>query len=163
MREFDHSFFDDVHLYPADDGWTLPGYFEAVPNLHGPMRFRYRPFTRPEKDALLSIAQSNGQAVDARMAETVASRIKSWNVKEAPTTKDSKPAVAPINAASVKQLAPLIWQRLLGLIVYGSDPGDRDPAWSEQDKKSHDAAVLNALATGGSVSDAMIDELEKNS
>lgn len=157
------KFYEAASVYPEGDGWTLPGYFAAVPNLHGPVRFTYRPYTVLDKEVFMSIQDLAGVALAKKTAELIAPRIKSWNVRGNAKDEGGATQVAPISPHSLLNLPPALFARFLGLIIYGTHPSDTDPDWSNEDKDLQEESHLKALMAGRSVNDTAVEGLEKNS
>ena len=142
---------DDVYFIPADDGWSLDGYFAAVPNFHGEVRFRYRPLTPSERMYLTGKLQSlSGSAAADYHSETLAKRIVWWSLDQ------------PVSTESVSRLRYHLWDRLTAVVIYQSEAGDSDPEWSQEEKEFHRSAEIEASITGKSPVAAKVEALAKN-
>lgn len=132
---------DTIYLH---DGYTASGYVKAVPGLHGAVRFQFRPLMVSERSAWLVLAEkaekSSPGGSDKETARIVATRIKSWDVKD----KDGN--AAPISPESVLRLQPRLYQRVVG-IVAGSEPTDLDEQAPQGDDLAAQAEAVFFPAT----------------
>lgn len=124
---------DQAPVY-IPDGYTRPGYFAAVPGIHGPVRFEFRPFTYEQNVKMYQgfTALDPDKQID-RVSRALAKQIVSWDVKN---PKGGQPI--PCNQpASYRRAAPSFVRRLLD-VVSGADGGDPDPKAPEGESPSSD-------------------------
>ena len=132
---------DTFHI-PADDGWTMPGYLAEEPNVHGELRFTYRPTLVSERSKI--IASLNGKKShiqDQELAKALAFYLKTWSIEV-----DGKPQ--PITAEFIKLLKYQVWDRLIAIVIYGSGTSDTDPEWDAPTKEEEDLLEYEAAEQG---------------
>lgn len=113
-----------------DDGYTETKFIKGVFGLYPNVRIEFRPLPLTDQaveiEKLQKIAREGGAAKSERAsAERIASRLKSWqfvNDENEPVCKSPD-----ITAESVAKLKPALFIRLMSIVFYGSDGGDRDP------------------------------------
>ena len=102
------------------DGFTRKGYIKAVPGLHGPLRFEFRPLMVEERDAWMVQSSKAGPLGEAKAtARIMASRLQAWDLKDA----EGKPV--PRTAENVLRLPVHTYSRLVGIIA-GHEATDLD-------------------------------------
>ena len=109
------------------DGYDESAYLEAVPQLHGPLRFKYRPI--PTEDASEFFEQSQklkAREADRKTAKLIKDRLIEWDLKE-------KGEHVPITQANVLRLRRRLFQRL-GSVILGIEACDLDPTWPEEEQ-----------------------------
>jgi hypothetical protein len=134
------------------DGWTCKGYFAAIPGASPSLRFTYRPCTPAERSMLLDkLHGKSSEAQDILTATALAGRIESWDAK-GPDKQEM-----PITKENIGKLMFRIFDRLSGVVIYGTQQSDIDPEWSRDD--SDDAADdrFQAMLRGEPYSDAALD------
>jgi hypothetical protein len=113
-----------------DDGYTETKFIKGVFGLYPNVRIEFRPLPPTDQaveiEKLQKIAREGGAAKSEKAsAERIAARLKSWQF----VNDENKPVCdSPvISAASVAKLKPALFIRLMSVVFYGSDGGDRDP------------------------------------
>lgn len=130
---------DEGFHYPNIDGYTLPGYLDAVPGLHPALRFRYRPVTPEERIEIIQITEAKPAKVARKMlAQLLADRLSEWNVPNTDAAKSESGESEPITPQFLESFKFPPWNRLLGIIIYSSDVSDIDPEWSRDDRELND-------------------------
>lgn len=113
---------------PADDGYTFDGYLEGVEHQVPEMRFTYRPLVSEERSEFIdALKGKKGRDQDREIAKKLAERIKTWDLK------DGNGAPLPINRETLRRLLFPTFNRLSGIVIYGSQISDQDPRWDEPD------------------------------
>ena len=113
-----------------DDGYTETKFVKGVFGLYPNVRIEFRPLPPTDQaveiEKLQKIAREGGAAKSEKAsAERIAARLKSWqfvNDENQPVCESPE-----ITAASVAKLKPALFIRLMSIVFYGSDGGDRDP------------------------------------
>lgn len=132
---------------PADDGWTMDGYLEGVDHQVPEMRFTYRPLISEERSAFVDAQKGKpGAKQDQEIAKKLAERIKSWDLK------DQAGEPLPITVANVRRLLFPTFNRLSGIVVFGTQVCDPDPRWDDPDPD----------VTHGKTADEAVEALEGN-
>ena len=136
----------------ALDGWTFKGYFAAVPGSLQSLRFTYRPCVPTERSLVLESFQGKSSEVqDTMTAEVLASRIKSWDAKD--------PAGQPmaITKENIGRLLFPVFDRLSGVVIYGTQRSDIDPEWGRDDHRDAADDRFRAMVEGKPYSDAALE------
>jgi hypothetical protein len=141
-----------------DDGYTEPGFIQAIPGLHGDLRFTYRPML-VEVNAEVGEAFKSLSSADCerKAAAVLADHLKTWDVVH-PKTK----APVPVTPANLLRMKSAVFSRLWG-IVRGLDPTDIDPKWTAEQKQQATETKFESALTGDTP--GMVREVadEKNS
>jgi len=149
---------------PESQGVIFNGYFESVEGCYPAVRFTYRPCTQVERVRLLASLETLRQhKQEEKIAEILATQIKSWDLEKAPDKPEDKFAPLPVTAVSAARLVQPLYRRFAGLIVYGSDVSDPDPDWKKEDADEADEADVKAILTGTAPVDAAVEVREGNS
>ena len=120
-----------------DDGYTETKYLKAVPGLYPAVRVTFRPI--PPTDQAVAIErlqkiQREAGAVksEPEMAEQIARRMRSWEFVD----DNNKPVCKSpeVSAEQILKLKTALFTRLMYVVFYASDGGDRDP-FTEADTK----------------------------
>lgn len=113
-----------------DDGYTETKFIKGVFGLYPNVRIEFRPLPPTDQaveiEKLQKIAREGGAAKSEKAsAERIAARLKSWQFVD----DDNNPVCESplINAHHVAKLKPALFIRLMSVVFYGSDGGDRDP------------------------------------
>lgn len=117
------------------DGYTESKYIAEVPGLHPEVRFVYRP-ALPERRAV--VIREAQRAKDPSMSERIIGKailehLESWSFKEEITGK------------RIMQLKPALFHRFTSIIVYGSDPGDKDPVGEAKQEDIDDTLEMSVI------------------
>jgi hypothetical protein len=143
--------------YIPDDGYTEPGYIAAIPGLHGPLQFKFRPTLVADQPRWARGSESNvSDAVwDQQCAGLMAERIVSWSLVS------PKGEPVPICASSLLRLKPKIFTKLFGILL-GVNPSDIDPKWDNQQVEEVLRDVSSAATDGTTPGMAREARNEKN-
>lgn len=142
--------------FVVDDGYTVPGYLEAVPGLHPALRFEYRPIQVMQRDAVDKSIASKGSAHAHQVVRScVASRLTHWNAV------DLKGEPLPIEPANVGTLPPLLYDKLFNVLL-GYRASDPDPTATKAEQNEEDEALLQSAMSGRSVAAVKEAADEKN-
>lgn len=132
------------------DGYTRRAYLKALPPLHGPVRFDFRPAALVERYEFVDKQQ--GQASKARAenaAKFVAAKLVRWDLKDAAGEAVPRTAVALLDPAKVD---PNLFLRLLNVVLgvelWDDDP-DLEPAQKDEDVEAVAAAAKEEGVTPG--------------
>jgi len=146
---------DTFHI-PADDGWTMPGYLAEEPNVHGELRFTYRPTLVQERSKIIANLHGKKSHIqDQELAKALAYYIRSWSIKA-----DGKPQ--PITAEFISRLKYQVWDRLLAIVIYGSGVSDTDPEWDTEIREEEDILEYEAATQEKRPATARQEAMEKN-
>ena len=139
-----------------DDGYTRPGYIEAIDGLHDPLIFEYRLLPVLERDKF-RLALKRAPEQEARLlGAMIAKQVRSWNV----VGEDEKSI--PITVDAVLSLPSACFDRLY-LIVVGASASDKRPGSDGPSDSADDyLAELEAAGSGRLVGDVIQDRDEKN-
>ena len=144
-----------------DDGYTLEAYISARPLLHNAVRIKYRPTPVMERALLIDVSRQVDEKRFAKhMAGWVAEHLVSWDLKI--RSEDGTLTTMPIDAKSVISVKPQLWLRLVNIVCWGTDGGDTDPDWTDEEALSDAERELQAVMGKRNKSDAVLDELQKN-
>jgi len=134
------------------DGWTSKGYIAAVPGHFPSLRFTYRPCVPAERSLVIDSFQGKSSEVQDRMtAEVLASRIKSWDAAD----PEGKPM--PITKENIGRLLFPVFDRLSGIVIYGTQRSDVDPEWGRDDHQDAADDRFRAMVAGEPYSDTALD------
>jgi hypothetical protein len=134
------------------DGYTETAFFAERPRLHGPVTFRFRPFTHPQRYAVQkTISERSGTAQSAAVQAVIVRQVTEWTIVDA---KGEPLAITPENVARLK---PVLIERMFSCVM-GYEAGDMGP------EASVDLLTLEleAAAEGISVGEARERRDEKN-
>lgn len=124
-----------------NDGCTAPFYFAPVRGLHSGLRGKYRPTLIEERNRFLDgVGAMKLEKVAQAEAQHVASRVLEWDLVDG---AESPVKVKPV---SVLRLAPVLFDRLRNMTLYGTDGGDLDPQNIEGQEKLVEREFESALA-----------------
>ncbi len=138
------------------DGYTEPGYIKEVSGIHGDVRFTFRPMTVDARSALYALSDKmKPEAYDQKCAAELAAHLTSWDIT------DGKDVAVPISAKATINLKPLLFNRLLSIVV-GQAATDLDPDWDEDAKQLKAQEEALAAATGRIVAAVREETAEKN-
>lgn len=126
---------------PADDGYTFDGFLEGVEHQMPDIRFTYRPLISEERSEFIdALKGKKGRDQDREIAKKLSERIKSWDLK------DGRGETLPITRDTVRRLQFPTFNRLSGIVIYGSQISDQDPKWDEPDRdETHGKTADEAL------------------
>lgn len=99
------------------DGYTEDGLINAIPNMHGPVRFQYRVMLSDKIRELIHAWDMISAAERTRRTHAVIiKQVVSWDlVKEDPKTGEETPL--PITAESLTRLKRNIVERLFNIVM----------------------------------------------
>jgi hypothetical protein len=138
------------------DGYTQAGFIAAVPLLHGPLRFTYRPALVEERSQLFDVAgQLSAHLFDCHIAQFLAQKLVDWDLVDA----DEQP-VAP-SAEALLRLQPELFVRL-NQIILGTVASDIDPAWPLETRDRLLDEMAEAALAGRSIGEIREEHDEKN-
>lgn len=105
-----------------DDGYTRSGYIAPVLNLHGEVRFKFRPMIHETREKLNESLQNSKTVLDAQklIVGMISGRITEWSI----CGKDKSGLT--IDANTVRRLLPRLIERFYA-IISGREGGDTDP------------------------------------
>jgi hypothetical protein len=117
------------------DQYTEHGYIAERRNLHGALRFQFRPMLLDER-SLFSQAniQNKPREQNRNIAKLLAEKIVCWDLKDA----GKKDAPLAITIDNMLRLQPALFDRLFGIIM-GNDAFDDDPDLPEPAKTFDEA------------------------
>lgn len=128
---------DELAYVPEDDGYTFPGFIQAVPQIHRDVRFTYRPCPIDARAAIMDEIRDKPASVqELVIARALAKLITSWDLG------------IPVNSNNVLRLKFRLFARFAGIVVYGSDASDVDPKWTEEDREVLTQSAIDALIEG---------------
>lgn len=138
-----------------EDGYTAKGYLKAVPQLYPEVRFTYRPILPEQRAAFVEAVRKakDGPGAERRTAAILAKHLLTWDVT------DSKGDTVSITGDRILRLRWALYDRLVAVVLYGTEGGDVDPSWTDAEKDAADAAD----DLGGIYRDAVNEADEKNS
>lgn len=146
---------------PDDDGYTLEAYLAAKPLMHNEVRFTYRPLELPERATMLNILDRGDEKVSAKAFSAVlASRISKWTITQKLADGTRIPMV--IAEKEVSRLKPLLWRRLVNIVILGVEAGDQDPDKVEKDESAEIQVELDSILNKTRVADERIEADRKN-
>lgn len=105
------------------DGYTRPGYIQAVPRLYDSLRFEYRPsrrITRAKHFRDLDKVKNDDDKSERVACDFIASRLVSWDAK------NEEGESIPLSSATLGDLEPVLFERLYTIILGNAIP-DEDP------------------------------------
>ena len=138
------------------DGYTQPGYIEAVAGLHGSLRFSYRPYTSEERaKTMLPINQASPDRRPTLYMQAIIKKLTAWDLV------DQKEQALPISIATLRVLVPTLFDVLVD-VVLGFRPSDVDPLWTADEQDENAAAVADSMANGVTVGQITEATDEKN-
>lgn len=117
-------------MISRDDGYTRDGYINPVDNLHGSLKFKYRPVDITLRAAFMDAMAGKDKEKDqiGLTCQFIASRITVWDAVDVDKQDESGAhPLLPITPESVRVLHPMIYYRLRGICCYGSQAPDIDP------------------------------------
>lgn len=131
----------DVSYIP--DGYTRPGYIEAIPGLHGALGFVFRPMLAHERSIVLeSIEKAGRNKSDRLAASTIAHRIVSWDLKHPVSGGEIQ-----VSEPEAIRLHPILLSRLFN-IVLGNMASDINPDWDDETKTDLDDEAFQRALDG---------------
>jgi hypothetical protein len=101
--------------YFVGDGYDYDGYIAEVDNLHGDVKFRYRPTTSEENAEFSRQVTNNMKNATKLGVELIASKLISWSIPQSPVKE------------LLAKLQPVLFGKLLNIIL-GQRPSDELPA-----------------------------------
>lgn len=115
-----------------DDGYTRSAYIAPVLNLHGEVRFKFRPMIHETREKLNESLQNAKTILDAQklIIGMISGRVTEWSI----SGKDK--SLLPRDPATVRLLLPRLIERFYA-IISGREGGDTDP------QVSMDADMVN--------------------
>jgi hypothetical protein len=128
------------------DGYTRTA---NIIGLYGTIEFKYRP-ARPEERAIVieKCTKVTADGSERVTAAALAAHILDWNI----ASPNSPNEVADITAENLLMLPPDAFNRMVAIVIYGSDPGDSVKGKVEDD----------AVAAEANFADEYSARLEKN-
>jgi hypothetical protein len=138
------------------DGYTQVGFIAAVPRMHGPLRFSYRPTLVEERSQLSDAAATlKSHLYDRHVAAFLAGKLVDWDL----TDVRGRPITS--SGEACLRLHPALFVKL-HRIVQGWIPSDVDPEWPEaMAARALDDETAAALA-GRPVGELREERDEKN-
>lgn len=141
------------------DGYTEDGYIKEEPLLYGEVRFKYRPAMPEERSAIMERIDKakDGPHSHRIAAAELKKHLASWDLdkpnpkfKSEEQTPDESPRVAlEITAANILGLRFKLYDRLMGIVIYGLEGGDVDPeAKNDAKQAAEDDAHLESALSG---------------
>ena len=130
------------------DGYTESVYFEGVDNLHGDLRFTYRPIL------ITTLARINREMNDAGDDDTkkqyiaakwMGQRLVSWDMK-----KPNGESVDFRDQEQMVHVRTVLFNRLWNCIGQGIDGGDHDPKKTAQEQYSDSQTDMAVAMREGS-------------
>ena len=144
-----------------DDGYTLDAYIAARPLLHNAVRIKYRPTPVSDRALLIDVSRQVDEKRFAKhMAEWIAKHIVSWDLKVRNADGITEPM--PIETKTILSVKPQLWLRLVNIVCWGTDGGDTDPNWTDEESMSDAERELQAVLNKQNRADATLDDLQKN-
>ena len=138
------------------DGYTRPGYIAPEPDLHGELRFVFRPGVVEERGQLVDAAQRMASdAYDRHLAVYLAEKLVRWELV------DEQGQEVPVTADHILRLHPELFIAL-EQIVLGWIASDVDPLWADDDKQRVSDERQAAAASGKIPGDIDQEGFEKN-
>lgn len=136
-----------VSAFISDDGYSETCFLLGRRGMYPHVRFVYRPIPIVDRTAALEeldkiAARPAGNAVDAFIAEKMASRMESWELL-GDDGKQEVPAPA-ITGSILLRAKPALFLRMAAVIFYGSMGGDDDPFEGTTASKLTSAAQLES-------------------
>jgi hypothetical protein len=151
-----------LDYYPTDDdGYTLEAYISERPLLHSAVRIKYRPTPVMDRALLIDVnRQVNEKRFAKHLSDWLADHIVSWDLKSQKPDGTFEPM--PIDTKAVLSIKPQLWLRLVNIVCWGSDGGDPDPDWTDEETVSDAERELQAVMNKRNKVDAVLDQLQKN-
>jgi hypothetical protein len=138
------------------DSCTRPGHIAAAQQLHGPLRFTFRPALTSERSRLAEAAgEMNPEAFDAHAAGFLAGKLVRWDLH------DDQGQPVGVSAEALLRLQPELFVKLYS-VVLGATASDIDPEWGDAEREEHHAEVQLAEQTGRSIGEVREEGDEKN-
>jgi hypothetical protein len=138
------------------DFCTRPGYVAAAQQLHGPLRFTFRPALTSERSRLAEVAgEMQPEAFDAHAATFLAGKLVRWDLQG-----DQGQPIA-VSDEALLRLQPELFVKLYS-VVLGASASDIDPDWHDDEREEHHAEVQRAEQTGRSIGEVREEGDEKN-
>lgn len=149
------------YLPMDDDGYTLSAYISARPLLHTAARFTYRPTSVQDRALLIDVnRQVDEKRFSTHLSDWIASHIVTWDLTK--KAKDGVSIPLEITSQAVMSLKPQLWLRLVNIVCWGSDGGDPDPEWTDEETMSDAERELQAVLNKRNKIDVTLDQLQKN-
>lgn len=146
---------------PDDDGYTLDAYFAPIAMLYNEVRFKYRPLELTERAKMVNILDKGDERVSAKAFSAVlASRISEWSIVQ--KLADGTRVPMPIEEKTVMRLKPLLWRRMVNVVILGQDGGDVDPVGVKKDDDAEIQADLASILNKTPVADERLEADRKN-
>lgn len=129
----------EVLYFSDDDGYTIDRRINEVKGLHGTLLFSYRPIgiepVSKIRDKLAALQKSPNEELETVkiFAGVLAKRLVSWNVR------DHKGNNVPIDKGLLC-LHPVVFQRLVNIVVWSRDAGDEPEVKTDADKSDSELA-----------------------
>jgi len=103
------------------DGYCEEAYIAAVENLHGELRFTFRPVMVEEGSEFFdSLTRYKGREQERQYAKVMKAHILKWS------QVDQLGRPAPLDAKSFLRLKRRLFQKIAGILL-GTEPYDTDP------------------------------------
>lgn len=144
-----------------DDGYTLDAYIAARPLLHNAVRIKYRPTPVQDRSLLIDVnRQVDEKRFAKHLSDWIASHIVMWDLVQ--KTEQGVTVPLEITTKTVMSLKPQLWLRLVNIVCWGSDGGDPDPEWTNEETLSDAERELKAVLNKQNKADAALEDLQKN-
>ena len=151
-----------LDYFPDDDGYTLDAFIAAVPLMHNDVRIKFRPTDIPERSIYIAFRdKANEKALTEKLGNILASKIESWNLTRQVGENEFVPM--EIIPDRIKRLKPILWMRLVNIVVWGVDGGDLDPGFTAKQMSDELENDINALMEKGqAIIDKRLEDARKN-
>jgi len=139
-----------------EDGQEDDAYIDGVDRVYLPLRFKMRPMGRRDTNAHSAATKDKPDDVyDQITNEWLARKIISWDLKT------RKGTLVPITAENMGRLKQALHTRLVA-VVWGYQPSDVDPQWTDEQREAYGMTVREAAAAGVTVGQLEEAKAEKN-
>jgi hypothetical protein len=130
------------NVIPADDGYTRPGYIEAVERLHDSLEFTYRPMIPEEVDAVDEVVMKKpAREGNSVVRAAIQQHLVSWS------EVDEKGEPLRINLQNIRRLPWPVFNRLYKIIC-GQLPSDPVPDASPAEEDDYVRDLVEAAGSG---------------
>lgn len=142
------------HVIPDDDGFTLTRFIKGEDRMYDSLRFEFRPVGTIKRARVVERRKGLGEEeATIALAKAVAQQIVGWDAV------DEEGDPLPVSAKSVQLLHPMLWSRVLAIVIYSTEGGDVDPDASRLEEQTREAPDLLGDSKG---SGGVVEEEQKN-
>lgn len=112
------------------DGTLEEGYIKEFKSVHPACSFKYRPMLLEQRAAMVKASSRNPDPAKAELeiANQLAKHIKEWDL----TDKDGN--AVPVEAKQMARLKFALFNRLAGIVLYGTEGSDDNPNKQTEDR-----------------------------